>query len=301
MTKTQAWIHAFRLRTLPLALSSIIMGAFLANFNGRFSWTVSLLAALTTLFLQILSNLANDYGDSKHGVDNLERQGPERAVQSGIISPKEMKRAVILFSMFAFASGVLLLIFGLGNALLSIKFFLFLIIGVAAILSAIKYTIGKKPYGYSGFGDLFVFLFFGLAGVLGTYFLNTSQLRWDILLPAVSLGLLSTGVLNLNNLRDVENDRKSGKHTLVVKMGSPKAKWYHAFLLIVAMLSALLFTLLNFSSAWQFVYILTFPFFIRNIQVIFRNKKPKELDPFLKQLALSTLLFAIAFGIGFLI
>lgn len=301
MTKTQAWIHAFRLRTLPLALSSIIMGAFLAFFDGGFSWAVSLLAGLTTLFLQILSNLANDYGDSKHGVDNLERQGPERAVQSGVISAKEMKRAVILCSMFAFASGVLLLIFGLGNALLSLKFILFLIIGVAAILSAIKYTIGKNPYGYSGFGDLFVFLFFGLAGVLGTYFLNTGQLRWDILLPAVSLGLLSAGVLNLNNLRDAENDRKSGKHTLVVKMGSRRGKIYHSVLLATALLSALLFTLLNFSVAWQFIYILTFPLFIRNIQVVFSNKTPKELDPFLKQLAISTLLFTISFGIGLII
>lgn len=301
MTKPQAWIHAFRLRTLPLALSSIIMGAFLAYFDDGFNWAVSLLAALTTLFLQILSNLANDYGDSKHGVDNMERQGPERAVQSGVISAKEMKLAVILVSMLAFASGILLLVFGLGNALFSVKFLLFLIIGVAAILSAIKYTIGKNPYGYSGFGDLFVFLFFGLAGVLGTYFLNTGYLQWDIVLPAVSLGLLSAGVLNLNNLRDVENDRKSGKHTLVVKMGSRKAKIYHATLLITAMLSALIFIILNFSSSWQFAFILTFPLFIKNMWVVFKNKISKELDPFLKQLALATLLFTIVFGFSLII
>lgn len=297
MTKFNSWIQAFRLRTLPLALSSIIMGAFLAYSDGQFSWIVSLLATTTTLLLQILSNLANDYGDAKHGVDNPERVGPTRAVQSGNIQLKEMNIALIIFAVLSFVSGVLLLHAGLGNSLLNIKFIFFLILGIAAILSAIKYTIGKNPYGYSGFGDLFVFLFFGLAGVLGTYYLNTQILEWDIILPAVSMGLLSTGVLNLNNMRDIDNDRNSGKHTLVVKMGAQKAKIYHTILITTAILSAIVFSILNYSSPLQFLYFLIFPLIIRNIWLVFKIDTPRNFDPLLKQLAVSTLVFTVIFGL----
>ena len=300
MTKYKAWIHAFRLRTLPLALSSIIIGSLLAYFDNGFSWTVTVLAVVTTLFLQILSNLANDYGDSKNGVDNSERVGPERAVQSGVISPKQMKRAVLLTSGLAFISGISLIYVGVGTADIDLTFLVFLIIGISAILAAIKYTIGKNPYGYKGFGDLFVYVFFGLAGVLGTYFLNTHEVSYDILLPASSLGLLSTGVLNLNNMRDRVNDKKSGKNTLVVMLGQEVAQWYHFFLLTSALLAAIIFTVLHYNSPWQFLYLLSLPLFIKNMAVVFKVDDPAKLDPYLKQLAISTLLFSVLFGVSIL-
>ena len=214
----QAWIHAFRLRTLALALSSIAMGAFLAAYYNGLRMEISLLAALTTVFLQILSNLANDYGDAKKGTDNQHRVGPERAVQSGKISLKEMQAAIIIFSGLSLISGVIL-ISQATKGLSSEVGILFLIIGLLAIASAILYTVGKKAYGYSGFGDLFVFIFFGLIAVIGTFFLNTQFILPQIWLAAVSLGFFSTGVLNLNNLRDIENDRNSGKNTIVVRLG----------------------------------------------------------------------------------
>ena len=221
MSTTKNWLVAFRLRTLPLALSSIILGSMLAYADGIFSWPVAILAVTTTLFLQILSNLANDYGDSVSGVDNEHRVGPSRSVQGGAITASQMRRAVFLFAFLSLASGIGLIIVGTRGLQLE-STLIYLVLGLGAIAAAIKYTVGKNPYGYQGLGDLFVFIFFGLVGVCGTYYLHTHQLPWDILLPAASVGLLSVAVLNLNNLRDRESDAASGKRTLVVKLGSEK-------------------------------------------------------------------------------
>ena len=293
------WIQAFRLRTLPLSLSSIVLGCFLAHYDGRFNWNVCTLALLTTLFLQILSNLANDYGDSKYGVDYTERKGPQRAVQSGEISPKNMKRVVIAFMVLSFISGVWLIYEGTKGISFT-TVLVFLILGVGAIAAAVKYTIGDHPYGYSGFGDLFVFLFFGLTGVIGTYFLNTHTFKWEILLPASAAGFLSTAVLNLNNMRDRENDKNSGKNTLVVKMGIEKARWYHFFLLLGSIVAGLSYMLLNFHSPFQMLFLLTIPLLWLNVSAVFKNTIPEELDPYLKKLAITSLLFSLAFGIGLL-
>jgi len=293
------WIQAFRLRTLPLALSSVALGCFIAYFDGGFNWKVCVLAVITTLLLQILSNLANDYGDSKHSVDSENRVGPERTVQSGLIKPKEMKKVVILFMVLSFISGLWLIYEGTkGISILTVL--IFLILGLGAIAAAVKYTIGENPYGYSGFGDLFVFLFFGLTGVIGTYFLNTHSFKWELLLPASALGFLSAGVLNLNNMRDRENDRNSGKNTLVVKMGIGKAKWYHLFLLAGSVICGLTYMLLNYHSPFQMLFLLTIPFLWINVVVVFKNTIPEELDPYLKKLAITSLLFSLAFGIGLL-
>ncbi|WP_372752175.1 1,4-dihydroxy-2-naphthoate polyprenyltransferase [Labilibaculum sp.] len=299
MSKCKAWIHAFRLRTLPLALSNIFLGSFLAASDGGFRLKIFILATLTTLFLQILSNLANDLGDSISGADNEERVGPQRAVQSGLISKKEMIRMVIVFVLLSLASGIYLLWEGM-QLLSFTQAIVMLGIGILAIGAAINYTVGKNPYGYTGFGDLFVFLFFGLVGVLGTYFVHTGSLNWMLFLPAIAIGFLSVGVLNLNNLRDIENDTKTGKHTLVVKMGSAIAKWYHLFLLGGTMVIAFLYSYLNWNSVFQLLFILSFPFLIRNIQIVFKNQNPRDLDPELKKLALTTLLFSLTFGLGLL-
>ena len=297
MSKTKAWIHAFRLRTLPLALSSILLGSLIAASHDTFNIRIFILAIVTTLFLQILSNLANDLGDSISGADNENRIGPERAVQSGIISKKEMKKMLFVFIAFSLISGSFLIheaaqIISLKQALVIFA------IGILAILAAINYTVGKNPYGYMGFGDLFVFLFFGLVGVLGSYFLHTGTLHWDLLLPASSVGFLSAGVLNLNNMRDIENDSQSGKRTLVVKIGSRASKYYHVVILALAMLFACLYTFSNYSTPYQFLFLLSFPLILRNIGIVLTNTNPQDLDSELKKLALSCFFFSLSFGLG---
>ncbi len=294
-----SWIKAFRLRTLPLALSSILMGSFVAIHDQRYSWLVIALAAVTTILLQILSNLANDYGDSQKGTDNVNRLGPQRTVQSGEIKPVKMKKAIIFFVMLSLVSGVLLLYYAFSDDFLSAL--LFLLLGVGAIAAAIKYTVGKGAYGYYGLGDLFVFLFFGLAGVVGTYYLNARVLEWDVFLPAVSLGFLSMGVLNLNNMRDIDNDIKSGKRTLAARLGLQKAKIYHTLLVVGAMITAGVYVMLNYRTPWNLLFLISAIPLLKDLLAVMSTSEQVLLDPYLKKLALSTLLFTILFGVGILL
>lgn len=299
MSKIASWVKAFRLRTLPLAMSSILMGSLLAVYDGVYNWTVINLAIITTLFLQILSNLANDFGDSRKGTDNPNRLGPQRTVQSGEISSKQMKVAIIVFVVLSLIAGLSLLYFAFGNH--RWKILIFILIGIGAVVAAIKYTVGKKAYGYSGYGDVFVFLFFGIIGVAGTYYLNTNLLKWDILLPATSIGFFSVGVLNLNNMRDIENDIKSGKKTVASKFGFERAKLYQEFLIHGGGVASTIFIVLNYQSAWNLLYMLLMPLFLIDLLKINKTKEKALLDPFLKKLAISTLLFSIVFGLGLLI
>jgi len=234
MNTAQIWLKAFRLRTLPLAVAATTLGSFVAFAENRFKWGVFIFSTLTTLFLQILSNLANDYGDARKGADNEMRVGPLRVTQSGLVTQKQIRWMIGIFVLLSLVSGSLLIWSGLrgGNALLYTLFFL---LGFSAIYAAIKYTIGKRPYGYVGFGDIMVFIYFGILGVAGTYYLHTQSFQFDILLPASSVGLFSAGVLNLNNLRDHDNDALNGKNTLVVRMGVSWAKIYHVILLFTAL------------------------------------------------------------------
>lgn len=299
MTTAQAWISAARLRTLPLALSSILLGSFLAAYAGAFRWEVMALAILTTICLQVLSNLANDYGDSKHGADSAERKGPERAVQSGIITSTQMKHAMALFVVFSFVSGIALLIVALGW---NLKLFLvFLLLGVAAIAAAVYYTSGDKPYGYVGLGDFSVLVFFGFVGVLGTCFLHTGAFEAAYLLPGATSGLFATAVLNINNIRDIESDRNAGKRSVPVRIGRSNAVVYHWFLLSGGWVCAILFTLLQFESWVQLVYLVSAPLFILNGLRVSSTTVPADLDPYLKQMALSTLLFVLLFGLGLVV
>lgn len=291
----KAWIAAFRPRTLPLALSCIGMGAFLAASVGAFQWDIFLLCASTTVLLQILSNLANDYGDSIHGADHGGRVGPVRAVQSGDISKESMKKALIVFVVLCLISGVWLLKVSLGGNLEAILFFFGL--GILSILAAIAYTVGRKPYGYVGMGDFSVLVFFGIVGVLGSLYLFTQSIKWDHLLPAMSCGFFSMGVLNINNIRDIESDKKAGKFSLPVRIGRDKAITYHWLLIIGGLTSAIAFTAINYTHPSQLLFLITVPFFIINGMSV--SKKPsRELDPYLKHMALSTLLFVILFGVG---
>jgi 1,4-dihydroxy-2-naphthoate polyprenyltransferase len=294
----KAWISAFRLRTLPLALSCIGMGGFLAAGAGKFNSGIFVLCCLTTVFLQILSNLANDYGDSIHGADHAGRSGPQRAVQSGVITSDQMKKAVVLLVALCLVSGSSLLVVAFGWNVHAILFFFGL--GVLSILAAIAYTVGKRPYGYIGLGDFSVLIFFGLVGVMGSLYLFTRSVSWIEMFPALSCGFFSIGVLNINNIRDIESDRSAGKYSIPVRIGRDNAIVYHWVLLISGLTAAIIYTLLNFKSPIQFLFLLTFPLFLRNGLAVTR-KPSVELDPFLKQMALSTMLFVILFGIGFLV
>ena len=292
------WLQAFRLRTLPLAISCIAMGGFLAVAAQAFQWDIFLLCILTTIFLQVLSNLANDYGDSIHGADSAIRQGPRRAVQSGKISSAQMKTAVIIFVALCLISGTSLLIVSFGINWQAILFFFCL--GLLSIVAAIAYTMGRKPYGYAGLGDLSVLIFFGLVGVLGSYYLFTQQVSWHQLLPALSCGFFSIGVLNVNNIRDIESDRKAGKFSIPVRIGRDKAITYHWFLIFAGIFPAIVYSIFTATSWWGWLFLLSIPLFVKNGLAV--SKKPSEqLDPYLKQMALSTLIFVILFGLGLIL
>lgn len=300
MSKTNAWINAMRLRTLPLSLSGIIAGSAIAYYQGFWDGKIFGLAMLTTVLFQILSNLANDYGDGVKGTDNENRVGPERMVQSGTISEKGMKHAVILFSIFSGVSAGFLIYFGVQNMPIS-SIWIYAILALLSIGAAITYTVGKKAYGYHGFGDVMVFIFFGLVSVLGIYSLFTKTFIWDNLYLAVCIGLLSTAVLNLNNMRDFENDSKSEKNTLVVKMGPNSAKLYHALLIIFALISLGIF-LGQYHEPLLFFVMLPGVILLIHLRKVMKTTDPKKYDPELKKVALSTFAISVLlFGLLFVL
>lgn len=274
------------------------MAAFLAAAAGKFNGLLFALCCLTTIFLQILSNLANDYGDSINGADHAGRKGPQRAVQSGAITSSQMRNAVVLFAVLCLLSGIglLLLAFGLDwSALL-----FFLVLGLLCIAAAIAYTVGRKPYGYAGLGDLSVLIFFGLVGVMGSLYLFTRSVDYTDVLPALSCGFFSIAVLNVNNIRDIESDRQAGKFSIPVRIGRDKAIVYHWFLLAAGTVSAIAYTLLRYESPWQFLFVPVVALFVRN-GIAVSTLPSEKLDPYLKQMAMSTLLFVITFGVGLLL
>ncbi|MCP5098727.1 MAG: 1,4-dihydroxy-2-naphthoate polyprenyltransferase [Chloroflexi bacterium] len=296
-TKKQAWISAMRPRTLPLAIACILLGSFMAAADGVFQWVVTVLSVLTAVLLQILSNLANDYGDSIHGADSIEREGPKRAVQMGAITKDAMKQAMILFGALSAISGIALLWVAFGTQAL-LYLIIFVVVGGAAIWAAINYTAGSNPYGYVGLGDIFVLIFFGWVGVMGTYFLQAESFSWLVMLPATSCGLLAVAVLNINNIRDIESDKKAGKNSIPVRVGPEKARQYHWALLIGAFVIAALYVLLTSFSLWQWLFVLVGPLLMKNGTAVSTTHDPVKINPLLKQMSLITLLFILAFGIG---
>tara|TARA_R110002126_G_scaffold200763_6_gene348335 strand:- start:1960 stop:2868 length:909 start_codon:yes stop_codon:yes gene_type:complete len=300
MQNISIWISTMRLRTLPLSIAGIILAAFLAHYNGVFEWKIFILAILTTLSFQILSNLANDYGDGVKGTDNENRIGPERAIQSGEISPEELMNAIKLNIVISIILAFTLIFsaFGVKHFLLTIFFFS---LGIGSIISAIRYTMGNNAYGYKGMGDVFVFVFFGLVSVIGCYVLFAKQIDHVIFLPAITIGLLSTAVLNLNNMRDRLSDKKSNKITLAVKLGEKNVKIYHNILVLGAIILSGLFGLLYFTSLYNLIFIITYIPLLLHLKRVNGNIDPKLLDPELKKLALTTVLLAILMGIGHLL
>jgi 1,4-dihydroxy-2-naphthoate octaprenyltransferase len=294
------WIEAARLRTLPLSVSGIIVGSMYAlrptdtidTPTEVFSWKIFTLALLTTLGLQILSNFANDYGDGMKGTDNEDRVGPKRTIQSGVISPSAMKQAIIITSILTLFSSILLIYYAFKDTNIGYSLF-YLVLGILAITSAIRYTVGNTAYGYMGFGDVFVFVFFGLVSTLGVNFLYSKLLDFNLFLPATAIGLLSVGVLNLNNMRDEASDRKSNKNTIVVKIGGVRAKKYHYFLIVSAMILVLIFAVLSDYRPDQYLFLLVYIPLTKHLNTVYKNQEPRFLDPELKKLALSTFALSI--------
>lgn len=293
--KINSWISAFRLRTLPLAIAAIGLGNILAFANGSFLWVTCILSFLTAILLQILSNLANDYGDSVHGADHAGRVGPTRAVQSGEISEKEMKKAVILFWVLTIICGLFLLWFSIIGVWLKIGF---LVLGIFSAIAATQYTSGKSPYGYKGLGDLSVFFFFGWVGVIGSYVLQVGTWQWDILLPASTISFFSMAVLNLNNMRDLNSDKIAGKQTLPVRFGIDAAKAYHWTLMLGGLLFSLIFISIQGGNILHYLFALVLIPLVMIGLAASKRKDAASLDPLLKFMALTTVLFVILFGIG---
>ena len=302
------WIQAARLRTLPLSMSGIILGSFIARWRitengGTWDWKIFALALVVTLLYQILSNFANDYGDGVKGTDKLRvNEAEQRAVASGRITANQMRNAVILFAVLSLIATIALLYLAFFKDNLMQEFYIFVGLGIASILAAIGYTVGKKPYGYLGLGDIFVFIFFGLVSVGGSYFLFTKTFSWDILLPATAVGMLSAAVLNLNNMRDIESDRASGKKTLALRLGFRNAMIYQIILLQLPLIIMLVFMMMNGLHTQGKYY--AFMFFILMFPMtglrrkIMQVKEPKELDPFLKQVGIITFMMAILVAVG---
>lgn len=293
--KINSWIKASRLRTLPLALSSTLMGSALAIKCDAFDWTIFGLAVLTTILLQVLSNYANDYGDYKNGADVVGERS-DRMLASGAITEDQMRRGLVITSVFAFVSGCSLLYvsFSLGQI---VQVAMMLVVGVGAIWAALKYTAGNNPYGYRGLGDVFVFLFFGLVGVLGTKYLYAQEIVSTDFLYALVIGLLSVAVLNLNNLRDIISDKASGKITIPVRLGFKKAKKYHLSLFVLAWLCVGVIGFMNITYSIGFV-VPILVLHVAHLLLVQKCTEPKALDPELKKIALSTFVIALFFFVN---
>ncbi len=291
-----SWLKASRLRTLPLSVSGIILGSAIAMKQGFTNWWIFAFSLLTTVLFQILSNLANDLGDSQKGTDNAGRIGPQRTVQSGAISASQMKNAVVIVAILAFLSAGVLIY--LGSAELPKTFIVgYAILALLCVLAAITYTMGKKAYGYYGMGDLMVLLFFGGVSVIGVYPLYAKTIDWQLIFPALTIGLLSTAVLNLNNMRDRVNDARSGKKTLVVMMGPNWAKLYHALLIIAGLTCLVVYiNIANYQMAG--VGLLPGLFLIFHLRTVMQTRDPKAYDPELKKVALATFALALLTSIG---
>ena len=301
------WLQAARLRTLPLSISGILLGSFIARWRlvhigENWDWRIFALAMLVTLLYQVLSNFANDYGDGVRGTDRFrDKNAEKRAIASGIISVKQMKMAVISTAILAMIMTIGLLYTAFFSHYI-LEFYVFIGLGILCILAAVGYTMGKKPYGYLGLGDIMVFIFFGWISVGGSYFLFTKAWSWDILLPASAIGMLSVAVLNLNNMRDLESDKLAGKNTLALRLGFKRAMIYQIVLMQLPLILVLIFLLKNElqikGNYYAFmVMVLFFPMTALRRKIM-KAKLPKELDPFLKQVGIITLMMAVLLAIG---
>ena len=293
MSKLKAYIRSFRLRTLPLSVAGIVLGTLLATADGEFHAVRFALAVVTVLLLQILSNVANELGDTLRGTDGAERQGMVYSLQSGEITIAAMKRLIIWLIVLSAMSGTALVATSF-SALFSREGVTMLLLGALAIAAALGYTLGRRPYGYMGLGDLFVFLFFGLLSTIGGYFLMRWQVDWRVALPASACGLWSVGVLNINNIRDMESDRKN-RVTIPILLGERGAKIYQCVLELLPFVLLTAYCHLR-QSPYPYAILVFLPLYVAHLYGVMRSSG-RELDPRLPQLSLLTIAACVAFGV----
>ena len=296
MNKFRAAVASMRLRTLPLSTGGVILGILLATADFKVDLWVAVLIVLTTVCLQILSNLSNELGDVLHGTDTEDRQGPQYGLNSGVLTIGEMKVLIGIFVVLCIVSGTAMTLQSYGT-LWDLTPILVLLLGAGAIMGAMKYTLGRNPYGYRGLGDFYVFLFFGLVAVLGSYFVASHTLFWRLLLPGAAVGCFSVGVLNVNNIRDMETDA-ANRVTVAIRLGERKAKVYQTVLIVLGWIFMLAYCQLRMFSWWHYLFVLTLPLFILHLRGVW-TRSGKKLDPMLPLLVMSTFLFCLLAGIGF--
>ncbi|HGN0021840.1 TPA: 1,4-dihydroxy-2-naphthoate polyprenyltransferase [Proteus mirabilis] len=295
ISRTQAWLESLRPKTLPLGLIAIVTGSALAYWTGHFELPIALLAILTAGTLQILSNLANDYGDAVKGTDTEERLGPLRGMQKGVITPAQMKKALIINVIISCVSGIALIIVACKKPEDAIGF---LVMGLLAIVAAITYTVGKRPYGYMGLGDISVLIFFGWLSVIGTYYLQANAFNIVTLLPATACGLLSVAVLNINNMRDLENDIQAGKNTLAVRLGASGSRIYHTCVIAIAIICLIVFTLIYMHRWTAWLFLLGVPMLLLHIKRVNADLSGEAMRPLLEHMVKAALLTNILFSLG---
>lgn len=295
---TRAWLESLRPRTLPLAFASIVVGTALAWWQGFFDPAIALLALLTAGLLQILSNLANDYGDAVKGSDKPDRLGPLRGMQKGVITQGQMKVALAIVVVLICLSGLALVLVACKDLTDLLGF---LLLGLLSIIAAITYTVGTRPYGYMGLGDISVLLFFGWLSVVGSWYLQTHMLALSVFLPATACGLLATAVLNINNLRDIDSDRENGKNTLAVRLGPQGARQYHAVLLIGSLVCLALFNLVWLKSLWGWLFLLSAPLLVKQACYVIKEASPAAMRPMLERTVKGALLVNVLFCVGILL
>ncbi len=298
LSPTQAWLESLRPKTLPLAFSAIVVGTALAWWQGHFDPLVAVMALVTAGLLQILSNLANDYGDAVKGSDKPDRIGPLRGMQKGAITQQQMKRALVITIVLTCVSGLALVAMAYQTMA---DFIGFLVLGCLSIIAAITYTMGNRPYGYIGLGDISVLIFFGWLSVMGSWYLQAHSLIPAIILPATACGLLATAVLNINNLRDITSDRENGKNTLVVRLGPVNARRYHSVLLFGALICLALFNLISLHSPWGWLFILAAPMLFRQARYVMREHDPRAMRPMLERTVKGALLTNLLFVVGIIL
>ena len=296
MNKFRAAIASMRLRTLPLSTGGVLLGILLATADFRVDPWVAVLIVLTTVNLQILSNLSNELGDVLHGTDTEDRKGPQYGLNGGILTIGEMKGLIGLFVALCIVSGTAMTLLSFGT-LWDLTSILVLLLGAGAITGAMKYTLGRNPYGYRGLGDVYVFLFFGLVAVLGSYFVASHTLFWRLLLPGAAIGCFSVGVLNVNNIRDMETDA-ANRVTVAIRLGERKAKVYQTVLIVLGWIFMLAYCQLRMFSWWHYLFVLTLPLYVLHLRGVWA-RTGKDLDPMLPLLVMSTFLLCLLAGIGF--
>ena len=296
MNEFRAAFASMRLRTLPLSMGGVILGILLATADFKVNVWVAILIVLTTVCLQILSNLSNELGDVLHGTDTADRKGPQYGLNSGVLTIRQMKVLIGIFVAECIICGTAMTLVSFGT-LWEMTPILVLLMGAGAIMGAMKYTLGRNPYGYRGLGDVYVFLFFGLVAVLGSYFVASHTLFWRLLLPGAAVGCFSVGVLNVNNIRDMETDA-ANRVTVAIRLGEKKAKIYQTVLIVLGWIFMLAYCQLRMFSWWHYLFVLTLPLFILHLRGVWK-RTGKALDPMLSLLVMSTFLFCVLAGVGF--